>query len=56
MSRKSKRRTVVAIASYRPIGKAEVAYCIIPVKGREREAMMMMIMIENRRRFPAVND
>ena len=40
MSKKSERSTVVAIASYCPIGKAEVAYCIIPVE--EREAMMMI--------------
>ena len=56
MSRKSGRRTDVAIASYRPIGKAEAADCIIPDKEREREAMMMMIMIEDKRRFPSVND
>ena len=54
MSGKSERSLVSAIASYRPIGKAEVAYCIIPVK--EREAMMMMIIIENRRQFPSVDD
>ena len=35
MSRKSERRTAVAIASYRPIGKAEAADCISPVEGRE---------------------
>ena len=36
MSRKSERRTDVAIASYCPIGKAEAADCIIPDKERER--------------------
>ena len=36
MSRKSESRTVIAIASYRPIGKAEAADCIIPDKERER--------------------
>ena len=35
MSGKSRRRTAFTIASYRPIGKAEAADCISPVKGRE---------------------
>ena len=35
MSRKSERETPVAIASYCPIGKAEAADSISPVKGRE---------------------
>ena len=36
MSRKSERSTIVAIASYHPIGKAEAADCIIPGQERER--------------------
>ena len=36
MSRKSEVVTDAAIASYRPIGKAEAADCIIPGKERER--------------------
>ena len=36
MSRKSEKRTDVAIASYYPIGKAEAADCIILDKERER--------------------
>ena len=38
------------------MGKAEAADCIIPDKEREREATTTTIMIENRRRFPSVDD
>ena len=51
MKRKSIVVTVALIASSHPIGKAEVAYCISPIE--EREAMMMMIVIGNIRRFPS---
>ena len=37
MRRKSERENKVAIASYRPIRKAEAADCISPVKGRAED-------------------
>ena len=45
MSRKSIVVTPAPIASSRPIGKAEAADCISPVKEREPRTMMMTIMI-----------